>query len=290
MGAPLLGKHLAGLPSASTATITLAAAGSFLGQVGAVAQGAPVWVYIVVAIAPWVPTLVLELIWTYRHYRWLAVFCLLIVTQSAYLLEQVARMVQVHVLGRAVLDAPGIFGALGIQQVQFLWTSWALVGMVLLISRFSRNPWVWLTLGVAAWDAAARLLLGDRPLAQANVQFLDSALEIAALNVAFALQLGRTYNAWLARAFPQLSEQVLIEATGRLQEVRLRQGESERVTHGAASLYIVTRGRGLLLRDGPGGHDILLRVLGPGEIVSNEGTLVMAETTLELLALPNPAA
>ena len=107
---------------------------------------------------------------------------------------------------------------------------------------------------------------------------------------AFALQLGRTYNAWLARAFPQLPEHVLIDATARLREVRLQRGESERVTHGAASMYIVTRGRGLLLRDGPGGHDILLRVLGPGEIVSNEGTLVLAETTLELLALPNPAA
>ena len=52
----------------------------------------------------------------------------------------------------------------------------------------------------------------------------------------------------------------------------------------------MTRGRGLLLRDGPGGHEILLRVLGPGQIVSNEGTLMLAETTLELLALPAPAA
>ena len=208
------------------------------------AQGAPVWLYIVVAVAPWVPTLVLELIWTYRHYRWLAVFCLLIVTQSVYLLEQVARMVQIHVLGRAPLEAPGIFSALGIEQIQFLWTSWAAVGMVLLVSRFPRNPWLWLTLVIAAWDAGGRAILG-----LADLQFVDSVIEIAALNLAFARQLGRTYNAWLARAFPQLPEQLLIDATGRLQEVRLRQGE--RVTHGAASLYIVTRGRGLLLRDGP---------------------------------------
>jgi len=284
MGAPLLGKHFAGLHSASTPVVTLAAAGSFLGQLAAVVQGAPVWVYVVAAIAPWVPVLGLELIWTYRHYRWLAVFCLLVVTQSAYLLEQVARMVQVHVLGRQPVDAPGIFGVLGIERVELAWTSWAVAGLLLLVSRFPRNPWLWVSLAVSLWDASGRVLVDGVPLVQANLQFVDSVLEIAALNVAFALQLGRTYDAWLARAFPQLPEHLLIDATGRLEELRLRQGE--RVTHAAERLYIVTRGRGLLLRDGPGGHEILLRVLGPGQIVRNEGTLMVAETTFELLALP----
>ena len=47
----------------------------------------------------------------------------------------------------------------------------------------------------------------------------------------------------------------------------------------------MTRGSGLLLRPGPGGHDILLRVLSPGQIVRDGGTL-HAETALEILALP----
>jgi len=286
MGAPLLGKHFAGLRSASVPAITLAAAGSFLGQVAAVVQGAPVWVYVVVALAPWVPVLVLEMIWAYRHYRWLAVFCLLVVTQSAYLLEQVARMVQIHVLGHEPLGAPGIFGALGIQRVQLAWTSWAVLGLLLLASRFPRNPALWLTLAIAVWDAASRWISGELSPAQANLQFVNSVLEIVTLNVAFAIQLGRTYDAWIARAFPHLPEHLLIDATGQLQEVRLRQGE--RVAHEAARTYIVTRGRGLLLRDGPGGHEILLRVLGPGEVVKDEGTQMVAETTLELLALPGP--
>ena len=116
-----------------------------------------------------------------------------------------------------------------------------------------------------------------------DLQFASSVLQIGALNVAFALQLGRTYDAWLARAFPQLPERVLIDTTGRLEEVRLRPGE--RVEHIAQRLYIVTRGTGVLTREGPGGHDILLGVLGPGQIVSEDGTL-HAETALELLALP----
>jgi hypothetical protein len=219
---------------------------------------------------------VLELIWTYRHYRWLAVFCLLIVTQSAYLLEQVARIVQVHVLNT---NAPGIFGALDVDRVHLVWTSWAVLGVLLLVTRFPRNPWLWVTLALVSWDAAQRRFMP----AQVDLEFVYSVLEIAALNLAFALQLGRTYDAWLARVFPQLPERVLIDTTGLLEELRLRPGE--RVEHVAQRLYIVTRGTGVLIREGPGGHDILLGVLAPGQIVSADGTL-QAETALELLALP----
>ena len=277
MSAPLLGKHFAELQSASTPTIAVAAAGSFAGQVAAVVQAAPLWLYVVAAVAPWIPILVLELIWTYRHYRWLAVFCLLIVTQSAYLLEQVARIVQVHVLNT---NAPGIFGALDVDRVHLVWTSWAVLGVLLLVTRFPRNPWLWVTLALVSWDAVQRRFMP----AQVDFEFAYSVVEIAALNFAFALQLGQTYDAWLARAFPQLPERVLIAATGRLEEVRLRPGE--RVEHVAQRLYIVTRGTGVLIREGPGGHDILLDVLAPGQIVRGGGTL-QAETVLELLVLPS---
>ena len=154
-------------------------------------QAAPLWLYVVAALAPWIPILVLELIWTYRHYRWLAVFCLLLVTQSTYLLEQVAPVVQVHVLGRDVLDVPGIFGALDVERVHLVWTSWAVLGVLLLASRFPRNPWLGVTLVLVGWDAVSRRVM---PM-QVDLQFAYSVLEIAALNLAFALQLGRTYDA-----------------------------------------------------------------------------------------------
>jgi hypothetical protein len=287
MGAPLLGKHFAELQSASTPAVAVAAAGSFAGQVLAVVQAAPLWVYVVAAIAPWLPILALELIWTYRHYRWLAVFCLLLVTQTAYLLEQIARMIQVHLLGQ---EGQGIFGALDLQRVQLVWITWAIFGLALLASRFPRNAFLWLTLLVASVDGGAAYLsllvqpAGAFPVGAPELRFGASALAIVFLNLAFAQQLGRTYDAWLARAFPQLPEQQLIETTGRLEEVRLRPGE--RVEYQATErLYIVTGGSGVLLREGPGGHEILLRVLSPGEVVRDSGT-VQAETTLELLAVP----
>jgi hypothetical protein len=208
---PLLETHVAELQSASTPIVAVAAIGSFVGQLAAVVEAAPLWVYVVAAVAPWVPLLGLEIYWTFRHYRWLGLFCLLIVTQSGYLLQQVARVVQTDGLGRAPQAAPGLIGVFGIERVHLV---------------------------------------------------------------------------WLARAFPRLPERVLIEATGQLEEIRLRPGEM--VEQDLERWLIVTSGRGLLVRTGPGGHEILLGVLGPGQVVRDPGT-VCADSPLELLALPNGA-
>ncbi len=104
-----------------------------------------------------------------------------------------------------------------------------------------------------------------------------------------ALETSRTYRhyTWLARAFPHLPQRVLIEGTAQLEEFRLRPGE--RVRPALDRWYIVTRGTGSLVRRGPGGHDILLRVLAPGQVVRGDGTLC-ADSTLEGLAIPAEAA
>jgi hypothetical protein len=289
MPAPLLWRHLVELQGAPMSAIAVAAAGSFAGQIAAVVQAAPLWVYFLAAVAPWLPILVFEIVWTYRHYRWLAVFCLLIVSQAAYLIEHIAQMTQLYVLGRSVAESPGILGAIGIERVQFLWTTWTVLAVLLLVQRFPRNPWLWLLLAVCTWDAwdhtvaFATVANGGVGVPRPELQFVASLAELAVLVMAFVYQLSRTYDAWLARAFPQLPERVLIETTGKLEEFRLRPGE--RVEPDARRCYVVTRGRGLLLRPGPGGHEILLRILSPGQVIREPGTL-HAETTLEILALP----
>jgi hypothetical protein len=283
-GPPLLGRHFAELQSAPTAAIAVAAAGSVAGQIMALVQAAPVWLFVVAALAPWIPFLVLELIWTYRHYRWLALFCLLLITQSGYLLEQVARAMQVHVLHE---PGTGIFGAaIDPEQLHLTWAIWALAGLSLLIVRFPRNLFLWLAALIAILDLFTRNLSATAGIATSDLQLVGSVLGIAALNLAFASQLGRTYDAWLARAFPQLPERMLIDATTQLEEVRLRAGQW--IEPAEERLYIVTAGSGTLTREGPGGHEILLRVLAPGEVVNKRGTL-KADTALELLALPSSA-
>jgi hypothetical protein len=285
MGAPLLGKHIAFLRGASPPVIAVAAAGSFGGQLAAILQGAPLWLYTVAALAPWIPILVAELVWTYRHYRWLAIFCVLLITQSAYLLEQVARATQVHLLHAVPAEASGIFNTLDPDRVPLLWTGWAVAATLVLAARFPRSTFLWLALLVMVADAAD-LQLGLHPVS--DVSRLDwglaySVFGIVALNLAFATQLGRTYDAWVARALPGAPERVLIAASAQVEEVVLRPGE--RLALRERRRYIVTRGSGVNVREGPGGHEILLGLLGPGQVVDPAGT-VRAQSTLELLAIP----
>ncbi len=90
----------------------------------------------------------------------------------------------------------------------------------------------------------------------------------------------------LCSVFPRFALLTSLHFTGRMREIRLQPGE--RVQPDADYVYLVTRGTAQLLRAGPGGHDILLRVLRPGEVLRETGTL-QAETRLELLAMPRSA-
>lgn len=82
---------------------------------------------------------------------------------------------------------------------------------------------------------------------------------------------------------PSLLALIWYYLTGNLEEMRLKPGD--RVDSDSERLFIVTRGTGQVLRDGPGGHDILLRIVREGAVVS-DGDSLMAETPLDLLALP----
>jgi hypothetical protein len=82
---------------------------------------------------------------------------------------------------------------------------------------------------------------------------------------------------------PTLLALIWFYLTGRLRELRLKPGD--RVEAGCERLFIVRRGTGQVLRSGPGGHDILLRVVRPGAVVDGGETLI-AETPLDLLAMP----
>ena len=85
------------------------------------------------------------------------------------------------------------------------------------------------------------------------------------------------------RVAPSILALLWYYLTGNLQEVRLSPGE--RLISDTQRLFIVTKGTGHVVRDGPGGHDILLRVVRQGAVIS-DGDALMAETPLDVLALP----
>jgi hypothetical protein len=119
-----------GLPlrSVGLAAVISAGAISF-----ALLRAWPLWAVGLVAMLPWVPLLALDMAWTVRRYQWLALFYLLAVTQLGHLGEHVAQVVQMHMLALSGPNARGIVGTLDIEWVHFVWNTWVLIAVLLLV-------------------------------------------------------------------------------------------------------------------------------------------------------------
>jgi hypothetical protein len=260
-------RRLVQVRSVPAHVIVFAALASYGALILATLQGLPLWARVLVMLLPWLPVFAGELLWTYRHYGWLALLYVLVATQVGHFFEHVAQVVQLHALGLKGANARGIFGALDIEWVHFLWNSWIILAVVALLAfRFRRNPWLWVTLAIAGWHelehayimsvylstgkagtpgllAQGGLLGGGLPLSRPDLHFLYNPIETTPLLLAFAYQLRRTYDEWLAQAFPHLPEEHLVDMTNRVESVRFAAGETVvRQGDPADRLYIIVRG------------------------------------------------
>ncbi|MGE3272019.1 MAG: hypothetical protein AB7P40_24915, partial [Chloroflexota bacterium] len=150
-------KRLIALRSVPPQIIVLTAVASYVGQIIAALQGWPLWAIVLATLLPWLPIMTRELVWTHRHYHWLALLYILVITQSGHFLEHIAQVYQIHVLGLRGAAAPGIFGALDIEWVHFLWNSWVLIVSIVLLSQFPRNPWLWALMPMTLWHEAEHM-------------------------------------------------------------------------------------------------------------------------------------
>src|SRR6266852_8278244 len=131
--------------------LILLTAGISAGLVATFWLGWAIWQVAILVILAWLPLFFLKTVSIHRQYGWLAFFFILVVTQGAHVLEHVAQMVQIHLLGLSGLQARGIFGMLDIEWVHFIWNSWVLLCAVLLVFLFRKNPWLWVLLVIAVW-------------------------------------------------------------------------------------------------------------------------------------------
>jgi hypothetical protein len=190
-----------------------------IGTAAAVAIGLltswPLWLYGLVGLALWTPVFTAEVAWTKATYGWLALFYGLVVLQGAHMVEHVVQMVQIHVLHLVGPSARGVFGALDIEWVHFVWNTLVFVALVLLVWRFPRNPLLWVTLAIATWHQVEHsyilsvylrtrvsgtpgllskggVLGGGLPLKRPDLHFFYNLAETATLFGAFATQLRRS--------------------------------------------------------------------------------------------------
>lgn len=297
--------------------VALTALASYVAQIFAILQGWPLWAIVLATLLPWLPLLAREMAWTYEHYGWLALFYVLVITQGGHVVEHVAQIVQIHVLGIAPREARGIFGALDIEWVHWTWNTFVLVAVILLLLRFRSNAWLWATLVFAAWHelehlviigtyiatgqagtpgllSRGGLLLGGLPIRRPELHFLYNVIETTPLVVAFVVEVRRSYDRWLAEALPRAGADLLAELSARCRVAHVRAG-ARVVEEGEISdaFYVVAKGELDVTRKDEAGGEAALRTLGPGDHFGEIGLLeraartatVRARTDAELLVI-----
>jgi hypothetical protein len=297
--------------------LAVTAATALGGAVLGVVQGWPVWAIGLAAVLPWLPLLTMEVAWTYRHYHWLALYYLLVVTQTGHVIEHVVQMVQIHLLGLRGAAARGVFGALDIEWVHFIWNSWVLLAVLALVWRFRANAWLWLALVFAAWHEAEHVAImvtylnsgmagtpgllsagghlgGGLPVARPDLHFIYNTVETMPLIIGFPWQMRRTYDEWLRRALPRVPAPILAETTTRLRTMHISSGQTiVRQGDPADGFYVIVQGIVAVVQATRTGAPVELRRLGPGEYFGEIGLLrevprtasVIARTPVELLVL-----
>jgi hypothetical protein len=194
------------------AVVLLTSAVVSAGLILATPRSWPMWVTTVVALLPWMPVFVVGARWNYRRHHWLVLFYVLVVTQTGHFLEHVAQMIQLHTLNLTGLAARGVFGALDIEWVHFLWNAWVLLAAALLLVRFRHNPWLWFSTLFAAWHGLEHTYIlwiyltthvsgtpgwlslggairGGLPVQRPDLHFVYNLVETVPLVVAFIWQL-----------------------------------------------------------------------------------------------------
>jgi hypothetical protein len=186
-------------------------AGLLLGRVA----GWPVWATTLVVALPWLPLFVAEATRTFQRQAWLGFFFVLTALQLAHLGEHVAQMVQIHLLGLQGEDASGIFGVFNVEWVHFVWNGLVVFGVVLLLTRYPHNRWLWLTAPIAGWHLVEHtyilsvyldtgvsgtpgllshggLLSGGLPLVRPDLHFGYNLIETVPLVAAFLVEVRRS--------------------------------------------------------------------------------------------------
>lgn len=172
----------------------------------------PIWAVAAAAIVPWLTIFQRETAWIYRHYRWLALYYVLVVTQVGHFGEHICQMVQIHLLHRTGPAARGVIGVLDVEWVHFIWNTWVLIAVLALLIPYARNGWLWVTVLLAGWHGIEHAYImsvylstgvagtpgllsnggrigGGLPLTRPDLHFFYNLIETIPLVIGFVYQL-----------------------------------------------------------------------------------------------------
>ncbi len=166
----------------------------------------------------WIPLVGYVMSIFYRLYgTGVAMLFLLVAGQAAHLVEHIAQMVQMHLLGLKGPQASGIIGQLNNEWVHLIWNSWVLAFCFVLFYWLRKNPWLYVLFVFGIWHeiehlyiisvylhtgvpgtpgliAKGGLIGGGLPITRPDLHFFYAVFEETLIVVAFVLEVRRAQS------------------------------------------------------------------------------------------------
>jgi hypothetical protein len=140
--------------------VAIAAASSLTLFVAGLTQGYAMWIFVGLALIPWIPLVAMEAVWKYEHYGFWAIFGVAVLLQVGHIGEHTVQVVQLLIYNGRLAQSHGVFGQLDFETVHFVWDSAVWVLLCVVLARFARgNRWLWLAFAAASVHEVEHLYL-----------------------------------------------------------------------------------------------------------------------------------
>ena len=142
--------------------VVITALASYLAQLIGILLHWPLWAIALATILPWVPLFTMKILWTSKHYGFMALYLVIMILQAGHVGEHVVQVLQfIFIYNPAhscygfswygiCKDAHGVFGELDRETVHFIWDGLILVACIVVKVHFRKSKNIWLTLAVVA--------------------------------------------------------------------------------------------------------------------------------------------
>ncbi len=142
--------------------VVITALASYLAQLIGILLHWPLWAIALATILPWVPLFSMKVLWTSKHYGFMALYLVIMILQAGHVGEHVVQVLQfIFIYNPAhscygfswygiCKDAHGVFGELDRETVHFIWDGLILVACIVVKVHFRKSKNIWLTLALVA--------------------------------------------------------------------------------------------------------------------------------------------
>src|SRR6266699_1285033 len=158
-----VGRLLRGRELQFRAVVITAVASYFLQLIGIWLHWA-LWAIALGTILPWIPLFSMKILWTSKHYGFMALYLTIMILQAGHVGEHVVQMLQFIFIYNPHASPPclgwswqgycgqahGVFGELDRETVHFIWDGLILVACIVVKVHFRKSKNIWLTLALVA--------------------------------------------------------------------------------------------------------------------------------------------